>query len=97
MVICIIVVCSIMYIRYAIVEFVGSKRVTTIPTSWFTTEEKEVCYFQTKMAPSKLSKLLKDKADPLGTWRKYDVRVLGKAGDILITLLFFFSENIRSR
>ncbi len=80
------VICSIMTLQFAIVEFVSSKSVASIPSTWFVTGEEDECFYP-KMADKKRLKLIKERSEALTSWPKYEVRVLGKAGSSLLNVL----------
>ena len=71
-----------MLFKFAIAEFMNKQCVATIPVSWFVSEEEEECFFPSKKSRSKLKKLVSEQCEPLATWPKFSVRVLGRAGII---------------
>jgi hypothetical protein len=72
---------------YAIVEFLSKgkskKTVDIIPTNWFVTEEEDQCFWP-KVVSSMAIIMVKEKASPQAAWPKYNLRVLGKAGTMLL-------------
>jgi hypothetical protein len=65
--------------KYAIIEFVKTREVHALPTSWFVNDEEDRCYYP-RMLASNREKLIKDQAVPKENWPQYVVRVLGRAG-----------------
>ena len=74
---------------YAIVEFVASNSLATVPVTWLNVEE-DVCFWLPK--GSSIYSYVQKLKLPEQDWDKFDVRVLGKAGtyiyNTLILLVF---------
>lgn len=64
---------------FGVVEFTDSKTVAVIPVSWFVGSGEETCYWPEGNA-SKAAKLVQNGNTPDTSWKKYKIRVLGRAG-----------------
>ena len=66
--------------RYSVVEF-NDKSAAVICNSWFVGEEEEYCLWPNEQS-TKVGRLAKAEQQPCIEWKKYKIRVLGKAGTI---------------
>lgn len=64
--------------RYSVVD---DKTAAVICNSWFVGEEEEYCLWPNEQS-NKVGRLAKAKQQPCTEWKKYKIRVLGKAGTI---------------
>ncbi|XP_064596247.1 uncharacterized protein LOC135462880 [Liolophura sinensis] len=67
---------------YAVVMFVVSRTVAVISTAWFTSDEEDECYWPPASNSAKVKKMLQTGAVPTQSWKKFNIRVLGKAADL---------------
>lgn len=65
--------------RYSVVEF-NDKSAAVICNSWFVGEEEEYCLWPNEQS-TKVGRLAKAEQQPCMEWKKYKIRVLGKAGN----------------
>ena len=70
------------------VLFEESITVAIVPVKWIIGKDKKICYWPAPKIPaSKISKLIQNLEDRSDTWEIYDIRILGKAGELTTYIL----------
>ena len=70
---------------YAIVEFTGYNSLDIIPIGWFVSDEEDKCYWPSHLAKARVGKMIVAKAEKDEKWNTFKIRVLGKAGNHVIS------------
>lgn len=76
---------------FAIVELIGCDppSVSIVPSNWLVSEEKKLLSYWPSGSGD--AALIKKRGVPNSKWPKYEVRILGKAGDKFFRLNMFIS------
>lgn len=70
-------------LSFAVMEFLESRTVAIIPRNWFTGPEEEECCWPPYTTVN-IECFVRESRVPQEDWLKFQVRVLGKAGEYFI-------------